>query len=421
MSVYRAGRKSLAALIAVICLLLVRPPMTVLSKASQGGACGPSMQGADRLRADLGLDGTLANRANSLAASALRSGQPPPPNQIQSLTEDSLDGLNDAGDQLDQAAGELSKQLDAMNLPRQQRLWSKGVTDMRTARTNLRSALRQDPIARGQKIGSLSPTGVGPRVMYEAASSYQNSVENLGSIADQSGFVELGQKNWIEQGKPDMTPPPNPGPDPWQEWLRRMWAQQTRIRNNVNGLNAARALQAGQFQQAQQNAADMQKAVQNAQNLANQLSQMAAACDQAAKNQQSSQSNQPAQPKGGQGGSGAGTVAGGAGGAAKGLLVVGGLGVAAAGGYALYKSTSECTEPTNGQDVNRCLNGSCSACASWLENFIPYCDCVEQKHPEEVAGLASVCRDAANLARQAARECLVPKPITPVPAPAVVR
>ena len=422
MSAYTVGRKRLGVLIAALCLLLVRHPMSIVSGAAQGGGCGPSMQGVDRLKADLGLDNALANRANSLASSALKNGQSPAPKDVQSLTDDSLDGLNDAGDQLDQAAGEIGKQLDTMNLPRQQRLWTKGVSDMKAARTTFRSALRQDPIARGQNL-SLSPSGVGPRTLYEAATSYETSVQDLGNIADQSGFQEIGQRNWIEQGKPDTPPPPNPGPDPWQEWLKRLRAQQARIRNNVNGLNAAQALRAGQFQQAQQNVADMQKALQEAQGLANQLGQMAALCNQAV-NQRPSQGSQSKPPQGGQGSSTTPSAAtpaaggGGGGGALIGGVLVAG---AAVGGYALYKAM-ECAEPDM-SDSTACGSGSCSACVRMIEKLVPYCDCAEQKHPNEASGVSAACRSSLAEMRsiKAYYRCDVPVLFSPVPESAIVR
>jgi len=423
------GRKGLVALVAVLCLLPVRVPTASSSStpAWQGVGCGQSMQGADRLRADLRLDDLLASRVNSLAESATESRQPPPANQIQSLTDDSIDGLTDAGDQLDQAADEIGRQLDSKDLPRQSRAWSRGVGDMRTARTSLRSALRQDPIKPQPRIGSLSATGVGTRALYEAAAGYQNSVESLGSIADQSGFQEIGQKNWIGQGQPDTMPPPNPLPDPWQEWLRRLRAQQARIRNNFNGLNAAQALQAGRFPQAQQNAADMQKAVQTAQNQAEQLGQILAPCSQSNQNQ-STQSSQPQ----GQGVStvqGTGVAApaaaassgGGGTGALKGGLAIAGAGVAAAGGYALYKAASVCTDPQ--VSFTACASGSCGGCVAAIETLVPFCDCLEEKHPNDAAGLSSACRQTVRDLRQIEAEygCLAPSLSTPPHAPASVR
>ena len=420
MSSYVHSRKVLVTIVVAISVVLARHPETAVTGLAADQGCGPSMRGVDRLKADLGLDNMVAARATSLASSAASSGQAPPANAIQSLTEDSLDGLTDAGDQLDQAADEIGRQLDSMNLPRQQRAWSRGVSDMKAARSNLRSVLRQDPIAPGQNIGSLSPTGVGPRVMYEAATTYQNSVESLGSIADQSGFINLGGAG-LTQGARDTPPPPNPGPDPWQEWLKRLQAQQARIRNNINGLNAARALQAGQFQQAQQNAADMQKAVQAAQDVANQLSQLAALCNQVAQQQQQqqqtqrtqpTQSTQPAQPQAPPPAVAAAAASGGGGmGAATGLLVAG---AAAAGGYALYKALV-CTEPDYQANLNACANsGSCSACGAFLDIFVPYCDCLEQKGQGTPGMCGEYRRDIEDFRRT---YCMVPANMTKLPNP----
>ncbi len=378
------------------------------------------MQGIDRLRADLGLDKALANRANSLAEAARGTGQPPPANQIQSLTEDSLDGLNDAGNQLDQAADQIGKQLESANLPRQQRAWSKGVSDMKAARTKLSSTLR--PRKDGAAYGGVgSPTGVGPRVMYEAATEYQGAVDNLGSIADQSGFLDVAKgMGWVGQGSPDTPPPPNPGPDPWQEWLRRLQAQQARIRNNISGLNAARALQAGQFQQALQNATGMRNAIQDIQNAANQLSQLASLCNQATSNQQQSQSSQARQTPGSQTGAGAGAgaaAAGGGGGA--GALVVGAVVVgAAAGGYAYYTSTV-CPSPPVTSNFSVCASGNCSACVTMSREVAAYCDCFEEKHPDQVP--ANICGELRRAIDNLAAVCLVPTPFTLLPRPAISR
>ncbi len=413
MSTYVDGRKGLVAVIMVICVLLAPHSTSAVagavsgSAASQSAACGPSMQGVDRSRADLGLDNALANRTNALAASARRAGQPPPANEIQSLTEDSLDGLNDAGDQLDQAAGEINKQLESMNLPRQQRAWTQGIDKMKSARTNLNTTLRQDPVARCQRIGSLSPTGVGPKVMYDAAGNYQSAVDGLNAIADQGGFVELGQKNWIAQGKPDTPPPPNPGPDPWLEWLKRLQAQQARIRSNIHGLNAARALQAGQLQQAQQNATDMRQAVQDIQNLANQLGQLASLCNQAVSNRQQPQSSQAS---GGGAAAGASAGGGGAGGAV--LLGLGLVG-AGVGGYALYKA-SQCPVPPVTSDYSACASGNCNVCVRMSREVATYCDCFEAKGQTPSGNYCSELRRAID---DLAAACMVPKAYTPLPRP----
>jgi len=342
-------------------LVSVRQPASAVSgpgaTVEQAAGCGPSQQGVDRLRADLGLDNALANRTNTLAAAARQAGQPPPTNQVQSLTEDSLDGLKDAGDQFEQAADQVGKQLDTMDLPRQQRAWGQALDNMRKARTKIHYPTRQELTA-----GSLSAAGIGPKVMYEAAADYQNSVESLGSIADQSGFVELGQKHWIAQGNPDTPPPPNPGPDLWQEWLRRMQAQAARIRNNINGLNAARALQAGQFQQAQQNASDMRQNVADAMNAANQLGQLAALCNQAASDQQQAPATTASSATSGGGGGG-------------GALLLG-LAVAGGAGYYAYTKIKNCGEADPGKIYSVCSRGTTAACRAAEAAQDAYCKCM---------------------------------------------
>jgi len=408
------SRKGLVVLMALLCVVLSRHPTSARSEPGPGlvqvAGCGPSMQGVDRLKADLGLDNALANRANTLAAQARQAGQPPPVNQVQSLTEDSLDGLKDASDQLEQAADHVGKQLDSMNLPRQQRAWGKALDDMKKARTKIHYPTRQELTS-----GSTSAVGIGPKVMYEAANDYQGAVQSLNEIAGQNGFVELGQKNWIAQGQPDTAPPPNPGPDPWQEWLRRMQAQAARIRNNINGLNAARALQAGQFQQALQNASDMRQNVADLQNAANQLSQLATLCNQAAAGQSSSGGGSAPAAAAATGGSGAG-------GAVLGVLLAGGV---AAGAYGYYQKQQECADPgTATADYNSCvIQKNCNACLRWLTTIQPYCDCIEQKHPEQVAGVSQTCKTLVSVVRQvqAERGCLVPLNYTPLPGASISR
>lgn len=429
MSINVVRRKGLVSIIVVLCLLPLRHSAAVVFEASQGGGCGPSLEGVTRLRADLGLDNSLANRANSLASSALKNGQAPPPPETQALIDDGFDGLSDAGDQLDQATSEISKQLEELKLPRQQRQWNEGVSNIKTARATLRSALRQDPIGRGQRITSLSATGVGPKTVYEAVASYQGAVENLGGSPisfDQAGQTSSpirGDLNgWMDIGKgqgrvgpstADAQTTPNPGPDPWQEWLKRIQAQMARIQNSVGGLNAAQALRAGDFQQAQRNVAEMQKAIQNAQNLANQLSQMAALCNQQV-NQRPQQNNPPAGPRGTpNGGNGTSTAAKTGGNGAK-LLIGGTLVVAGVAAAAVVLSA--CKEPDT-SDLSTCSTGNCSACVSYFEKLSPYCDCLEQKHPDEANGLAAVCRDSvAEIKRIKAQFRCEPQPnFTPVP------
>lgn len=433
MSTIVAGRKGLVAVIAVLSLLPVPHPGAVLSGASQGGGCGPSLEGVNRLNADLGLDNSLANRANSLASSALKNGQAPSPDQTQALAEDSLDGLSDAADQLDQATDEISKQLEELKLPRQQRMWNQSVSDMKTARGILRSALRQDPVARGQRISSLSATGVGPKTVYEAATNYQSSVENLGGSPisfDQAGqtssLIRGDQNGWMDtakgqgqvlQGAQDARTPANPGPDPWQEWLNRLRAQQARIHNSVNGLNAAQSLRAGDFQQAQKNVAEMQKAMQSAQNFANQLSQLAALCNQLA-NQRPQQNNPSTQPQGTQIARPPVSTPKNSGGGNGGKLLVGGVvaaGGVAAAAIALTKASS-CTEPST-SDLTTCSTGNCSACVAWGEKLVPWCDCLEQKHPNETGGTSAVCRDYLAQIKQlkAAYRCEPLPNFTPLP------
>lgn len=116
----------------------------------------------------------------------------------------------------------------------------------------------------------------------------------------------------------------------------------------------------------------------------------------------------PAVPPGGGGGGGAGGV--------KAIL---GVTAAVAGGvygYSALKSASVCTEPST-TNQNACFQGSCSACAAALAEYVPYCDCVEQKH-SEAAGVGSACRQAVAAVNEAVRlGCLAPANATLVPKP----
>ena len=407
------ARKGLVLLIALFCLIPGRPPTEASSvPAFWQAGCGQSMDALNRLQADLGLDRALADRINSLAEASRGSGQAPPTNELESVTEDGLDGLSDAGDQLEQVADDIGRQLEEMNLSRQHAAWSRGVARVRTARSNLRYVSRPGSIGAGRPSGSTSATGVGPQWIAEAAGAAGDvgtAAENLNRIALDGQFNDVARSPGLQQGAADSNPPANPGPDRWQEALKRMQAQQARIRNNVKGLNAARSLQARQFQQAQQNTNDMQQAMQQAQGLADQLGQLAALCNQAMQQQQQQQQqqsqstqSQPAQAAAtsGGGGMGAGMI---------GLAAAG----AAAGGYLLYEAAAaSCGQPPD--PSQGCLNGSCSACAAWFDVVLPYCDCEEEKHPE-AAGLGGLCRQARDLARQAAQYCLAPPQSTPIP------
>ena len=412
------ARRGLALLISLFCLIPGRPPTEASSvPASWQGGCGQSTDALNRLQADLGLDRALADRMNSLAAASRGSGQPPPANQLDSAAEDGLDGLTDAGDQLEQAADDIGTQLQEMNLARQHTAWSRGVRQLQTARSKLRSVPR--PGSAGRPSGSTSATGVGPQWIAEAAGAAGDvgaAAENLNRIALDGQFNDVARSPGLQQGAADRNPPPNPRPDPWQEALRRMQAQQARIRNNVQGLNAARAMQARQFQQAQQNAGDMQQAMQQAQGLADQLGQLAALCNQATQQQQQQSQNTqtqpaqaaPAQAAAATGGSGMGAALG-----------VAAAGAAAAGGYYLYQqSVATCTEPDITASINACGLGNCGACAQAIEQLVPFCDCVEQQEAAAV-GLGATCRQTAAQIRAIESQCLAPRMSTPVPQPAL--
>ncbi len=414
--------KALVASIALACLFAggPSPEASSVPLAWQAG-CGQSMDALNRLKADLGLDRALADRMNSLAEAARGSGQPPPASQLDSLAEDGLDGLTDAGDQLEQAAEDIGRQLEQMQLTRQHLAWNRGVRQLQTARTNLRYVTRPGSLGAGRASGSLSPTGVGPQWIAEAAGAagdVGSAAENLNRIALDGQFNNLGGVG-IQQGARDMNPPPNPAPNPWDEMWRRLQAQQARIRNNVKGLNAARALQAREFQQAQQNTNDMRQAVQQAQDVADQLGQLAALCNQAQQQQAQNAQPQPANTPppaqaaaAAKGGMGAGTQA------ALGLAAAG----AAAGGVVLYQVAQACKEPDYQSSFQACASGSCGGCAAMIETFLPYCDCVEQKHAE-AAGVGALCRQARDVIREAEYlyGCLVPRQMTRIPGAAIRR
>ena len=412
--------KALVVSIALSCLLPGRPsPEASDAPATWQAGCGQSMDALNRLQADLGLDRALADRINSLTEAARGSGQAPPASELESLAEDGLDGLADAGEQLEQAADDIGSQLQEMNMARQHTAWSRGVQRLRTARTNLQKVARPGSIGARRAIGSTSATGVGPQWIAEAAGAagdVGSAAENLNRIALDGQFNHIARgAASIQQGAADTNPPPNPGPDRWQEMLKRLQAQQGRLRNNLKGLNAARSLQGRQFQQAQQNSSEMQQAMQEAQGFADQLGQMAALCNQANQQQQQQQQQQPAQSNPAPPAQAAASGGGGMGAA----LGIAAAGAAAAGGYALYAASATCTAPDWQANYNACSSLNCGACRAAYEQLVPYCDCVEEKHPEEAAGVGSICRDVVAALRQTEQYCLAPAFSTPVPQPAI--
>jgi hypothetical protein len=396
--------------VAVACVLPLRLLTADESAApGQAFACGPALSALEQLKGNIGMDTGIATRAGSLAE-GLGTGRPPAPDQIQQLAADSMDSLTEAGTEVEQIAEQMGNRLESSKLPRQARAWKKGLAEVRSARGNLQKAIRREPnFARPQNLGSGTASGVGPRVVYEAADAYQAKIEDLGSIADQSGFQLLGADNGqVFQGPRDTPPPPNPVADPWQDWLRRFRAQQARARNAANGINAARALQLQQLQQAQQLASQMQQAMQQAADATNQLQQMLAPCANA--NANSNQGQNPARNGSQTGNTSASGKAngakGGLGGGAKAAIA---LGVTAPLGYYLYNELYACgAEPTiSDADAIACGQGSCRACQSF-EQFLPYCECMEEKHPED-QGICAMVREAVDALYSV---CRAPAPAT---------
>jgi hypothetical protein len=193
--------------------------------------------------------------------------------------------------------------------------------------------------------------------------------------------------------------------------------QQARARNAASGVAAARALQSQQLQQAQQNASQMLQAMQQAADVANQMQQMLAPCANAnansnqMRNQTRSDNTQTSQNSAA---SGAAKAAGKGGGMSGGAATAIAVGAAVPLGYYLYKEVYSCgAEPTiSNADAIACGQGSCRACESF-EQFLPYCDCMEEKHPEDqgicgmvrqaIDALYSVCRAPVPQARPATR------------------
>lgn len=382
---------------AILCLL----PLHLLKASGeadaepQSGGCGQSMSSLEHLNGNIGMDSGIAGRAQSLADSALQNAQPPSPAQVQQLAEDSMESLQSAGDQIDQVAEQIGQRLQTPSLARQGRAWNRGVSDMRTARSGLRTAIGRAPDFARQRIGSLSATGVGPKVVYEAAETFQQSVESLGQIAIDSGFQQMGMSGAVLHGARDTPPPPNPSPDPWQELMRRLRAQQALSRSAARGLGSAQALQAQQFQQARQLATQMKEAVQQATDMANQLGQLLGPCTTA--NQSNSSNNQPRADPPAQSTpapaaqTAAAAASGGGMGAGTAML---GLAAAGAAGYYAYTQLDTCAEPDLTANTNTCIAGNCGGCSALLDQVQTFCDCIDQKHPGELpAGTCGQFRD----------------------------
>lgn len=420
----RNDRLNAVALAAAIICLLPLHLLTLRGTARaepQGGGCGDSLSSLEQLNGNIGMDAGMAGRAQSLAENALQNGRPPTPTEVQQLAEDSMDSLNAAGDQLDQLSNHIGRRLKSGT--QQSRGWTRGVNDMRVARNNLRGTIQRNPgFARPQNLGSLSATGVGPRVVYEAAATYQHSVESLGQIAMDGDFHDMGKgMSAVLDGARDTPPPPNPSPDPWEEWLRRLRAQQALSRNAARGLSSAQALQAQRFQQARQLATQMQEAVQQATDMANQLGQLLGPCASAnqsnnnSNNQRGTEARQPAQATPAAGTQAAAAAASSGGGMGAGTAAMLGLAVAGGAGYYAYTQLNPadtCGEvPDVTSNLNACSFGNCGACAAAIDELDSFCICAEGKG-ETPAGICGDLRRAANDLRRAC---------APAPRPSVLQ
>lgn len=382
---------------AVICLL----PLHLLTAGRYPAAaaglaeCGDSLSALQQLNGNIGMDAGMARRARSLTDAAGPE-TPPDPAQLERLAEDSMESLDLAADQMEQIAEQIGQRLQSPNLARQSRAWSRGVSDLRAARTNFRSIARRIP--RQPNIGKLASGGheQGQRVVYEAAATLEHSTGSLGRIAIDGGFEQMGMTGAIVSGGRDQAPPPNPLPDPWQEYLRRLRAQQALARNAASGVRAVQALEARQFAQARQSASDMQEALREATDAANELGRLLGPC--AAPNQARSTSPRPPQsstvpPSAPPPAAAAAASSGGGMGTATAALL--GLAVAGGAGYYAYMQLNAAScgpEPQINSNYNACANGSCGACIAIWNELLPYCDCVEAKNPALTGGLCGQTR-----------------------------
>jgi hypothetical protein len=381
---------------AVVCAIWLHPRLAASPNppALQGSACGSAVQQLDRGKADVGIDRNIMSRTRTLMDSAQQSGQAPPPSQTDSLTEDSVDSLSDAADQTDAAAQQVGQRLDALKLPRQASSWNSGVSRFQSARSQFMKARQQTRIP-----GS---GGVGPQVIYEAANNVAEAGDALNQIGVDGQFVNLEQGNvGVHQGAPDTPPPPNPGPDPLQELMRRLQALNGRMGANASNLNAIRNLAVRNLAQANQHLAGMARQLANADDALQQLAQALSPCLQPSNTAQNNSNQNQNTPS--DNGDNATQAAHGISAGAK-LAVIGGV---TAGGAlaaaAAYKAANPCGQlpSTTDSTYTSCVNGlSCSACAAWLDAADPYCSCIEQKMPDQIpGGTCGQLRDAVQQVR----------------------
>lgn len=370
------------ALVTIVCLL----PLPSMS-AGRGPAataaqdCADSMTAFAQLRGNVGMDAGIAGRANALT-SAAESGNAVRPSDVEDLGDDSLESMDDAADQVEEIGETIGQALNRANLSRQGRAWGEGMKRMRNSRARFSTGYRPKRNRPPVKFSTAKPT------LYDAAEQFEHAVGELKRIAIDGGFEAMGPSNMVFNVERDRMPTPNPRPNPWDEYLRRLYANEARIRAALNGLNAARALQQRQVQEAKRAAEEMNRAVEDARQATNAVERAVAPCASAEYARPTPQYTPPppAAPPSSSAADAAVKKGGGGDAFLWGLI---GLGIVGAGGAYLYQQYYACGAAPQSSSYSGCLSGNCNACKTYLYEISAYCDCVTARGQS-----AATCTDA---------------------------
>lgn len=254
----------------LIACALAAPPTAGAPPLVFAVDCDASLAAVAQLKAKVERDSALATLTGSLTESAQ-----PAPAQLDQVESDSLQTLEQAGDEIVQEAERTAEQLRAGRFGSDAETLSRAVKDLREAQSLFRRRAQQRPDAR---IG-----GAG-RVSYEAVETYQHAIESFGVIRAQSGVQAEGGYR-VVPATPDASPSPNPSTDPKLEGLRALRAHESRARLAALGYRSIGALRARQTAQARQLAGQMRQAAQGAAQAVGDLEQLTAPCNTPRPNQ----------------------------------------------------------------------------------------------------------------------------------------
>lgn len=248
----------------LIACALVAPATKAAPPFISTADCAGSLAAVAQLKAKVERDSALATLADSLTDSAQ-----PLPTQLDQVESDSLQTLDQAGDEIVQQGDRTAEQLRAGRFESDADSLSRALKDLREAQNVFR---RRRTDAR---------IGGGARVIYEAVETYQHAIESFGVIRAQSAVRAEGGYR-VVPATPDAPPPPNPSTDPRLEGLRALRAHESRARLAALGYRSIGALRARQTAQAKQLAGQMRQAAQSASQAVRDLEQLAAPCHTAA-------------------------------------------------------------------------------------------------------------------------------------------